>query len=116
MPFEVTPDIQAWVNGGRSNYGWAILPWPNGGDGWAVPMPESVNERERPQLRIYYTANAVTTIQITSITRGASTATVQFTGPASSSFTVLRSTSVNGTYSSIGTASSDGTGHASFTD
>jgi len=115
MSFEVTPDAQAWASGSRPNYGWAILPWNGGGDGWAVSMSESIDERERPQLRVYYSGVTAPT-HISSISRGASSATIQFTGPASTSFTVQRATVVTGPYSGIGPATTDGSGNATFTD
>ena len=110
--FDVTPDVQAWSSGARGNYGWAIMPWNGGGDGWAVSMSESTEERERPQLRVFYTPP----LRITSVSRGPSSATVHFTGPASTACTVLRATVVTGPYVGIGSASTDGTGSGTFTD
>lgn len=110
MSFEVTPDAQAWVSGIRPNYGWAILPWDGGGDGWAISMSESTNERERPQLRVYYTA-AVAPLRILSLQRGATTVTLKFSGVIGNSYSVLRAPAVTGPYSSIGsvTVQPDGT-------
>ncbi len=115
MSFEMTPDVQAWSGGVRPNLGWAILPWPGGGDGWGVSLSESVTERERPQLRVFYTP-AAPGIVIRSISRDATSATIQFSGTAGSTYTVLRSGTVNGTYSSVGTAVAQPDGSASFTD
>ncbi len=52
---DVTSDVQAWVSGTRTNYGWVGLPWPGGTDGWGVATSEVSVERNRPQLRVYYT-------------------------------------------------------------
>ena len=110
--FELTPDVQAWVNGTRPNYGWALLPWTGGTDGWGIATSENTTERDRPQLSIYYTPSLV----IRSITRGPTSATIQFIGPAGNVCTVRRALTVTGTYSSIGTATIQPDGTASFTD
>jgi hypothetical protein len=115
MSFEMTPDVSAWSSGSRANYGWAILPWTGGGDGWGVSLSESVTERERPQLRIYYTPGAPS-IVIRTISRSGASATIQFSGVAGNTYTILRSGTVNGTYTSVGTATAQPDGSASFTD
>ena len=115
MSFEMTPDVQAWSSGARSNLGWAILPWTGGGDGWGISLSESATERERPQLRVYYTP-AAPSIVIRSISRTGTSATIQFTGIAGNTYTILRSATVTGTYSSVGTALAQPDGSASFTD
>jgi hypothetical protein len=117
LEFDVTSDVQAWAAGSRPNYGWAFIPWPGGGNGWGFASSENVNIGWRPQLRIYFTGGTIVVpIHITSIARGPSTATIQFTGAASSSFTVLRSGTVNGTYTSAGPATTDGSGNGTFID
>ncbi len=58
--FDLTTDVQAWVNGTRANYGWAVLPWTDGGDGWGFDTAEATTARVRPQLRVYYTDNFLT--------------------------------------------------------
>lgn len=66
MSFEVTPDVAAWVRGQLPNYGWAILPWPGGADGWGLSMSEHPVVEERPRLRVYYrAATPITPLQIT---------------------------------------------------
>jgi hypothetical protein len=115
MSFEMTPDVAAWSSGVRANYGWAILPWTGGGDGWGVSLSETATERERPQLRIFYTPGAPSLV-IRSISRGISSATIQFTGAPSTQYTIVRSGTVNGTYVSIGTATTQPDGTGSFTD
>jgi hypothetical protein len=117
LTFDVTADVQAWGANVRPNYGWVFLPWPQGGNGWGWGTAEATAANARPQLRIYYTGGTVgTPIHITSIVRGASTATIQFTGGASTTFSVQRATVVNGSYTSIGSASTDGSGNGTFTD
>jgi hypothetical protein len=110
--FELTPDVQAWFDGSKPNYGWALLPWTNGTDGWSIVTSESGVERNRPQLRVFYTPSLV----IRSITRGPTSATIQFTGPAGLVCSVLRSGAVDGPYLSIGTATIQPDGTASFID
>ncbi len=112
MSFDVTPDVQAWANNTRPNYGWAILPWRNGGDGWAVSMSESLDERERPRLRVFYTPG----LMILSLTRNGANATLQFVGPAGVSCSVQRATSLNGPFTTLGTVSTQADGTAAFTD
>jgi hypothetical protein len=51
---DVTSDVQTWVSGTRTNYGWVGLPWPGGTDGWGIATSESSVQRNRPQLRVYY--------------------------------------------------------------
>jgi hypothetical protein len=114
MSFEVTPDAQAWASGVRPNYGWAILPWDGGGDGWVISTSESTDPRERPQFRVYYTY--VPTLRIGGITRGPGSATLQVTGPGSTLLSVRRAATVNGTYSVIGTFTTQPDGTGSYTD
>jgi len=53
--FDVTRDVQSWINAPAENNGWAILPWLNGSNGWAIQSSESQLVRERPQLSVFYT-------------------------------------------------------------
>jgi len=115
LSFELTPDVQTWVNGARPNYGWVILPWPGGGDGWGFGTSEQALEQNRPQLRVFYTPGAPS-IVIQSITRTATTATIQFSGVVGNVYTVLRAGTVAGTYTSIGTATVQPDGTGTFTD
>ena len=115
--FEITSDVQAWVNG-APNYGFAILPWTNGGDGWAIATAESATERDRPQLRIFYTpnTNVVVNIQIGSISRTSSSVTIQFTGAPSTTYSVQRTTTLGSGWGTIGSPTTSAGGAASFTD
>lgn len=109
---EITADVQAWASGVLANNGWAIMPWPNGNNGWAFNAADEARVDMHPLLRIYYSPAPV----ITSITRGATSATLNLTGPASTGFTVWRSTTVNGTYVNIGTGAFTGGGTGTFLD
>ncbi len=54
--FDVTADLQAWVDGSLDNYGWAALPWASGTDGWGVSSSEATVLQQRPTLRVYFSA------------------------------------------------------------
>jgi hypothetical protein len=114
---ELTADLQAWANG-TANYGWAVMPWPNGNNGWAFNSSEGSSvtaENTHPKLRVFFSPGAPPVV-IQTISRGPTSATIQLTGPASTGFTVLRSGTVTGTYTSIGTGTTQPDGTASFTD
>src|SRR6185295_252279 len=97
--FEVTTDVQAWANGTRPNYGWAILPWVNGSNGWFSRSSESVSlvdvnkpEAERPRLCVYYrvgTASAAPAMLAKPVV-SPTQIQVPFTGSAGMTYTVLR--------------------------
>lgn len=121
---EVTTDLQAWVNGERPNYGWVLLPFPNGSNAWisrsadfmSVVDPNNPNS-EHPRLRVYYTAGtgalpARLKALVTSLTQ----VQVPFTGTIGKTYTVQRAPAVTGPWSPLGTATTDGSGAATFTD
>ena len=116
--FEVTTDVQAWANGTRTNYGWAILPWPGGGDGWGISSSEAATERERPQLRVFFTASAgnVSAAVIQPLTVGPTQVQVTFTGTAGKVYSIHRAPAITGTWTPIGTATVAGNGIGTFTD
>ena len=122
--YEVTSDVQAWANGTRANYGWAILPWPNGSNGWGIRSSEWSNfvyplepERERPQLRVMFTAGVfVVPAVIQTLTVFPTQVQVPFTGTIGKTYTVERAPVVTGPFGSIGTATVTGGGTATFTD
>jgi hypothetical protein len=118
LTFDVTTDVQAWDNAARPNYGWVMIPWPAGGNGWGFATAENAATNSRPQLRVYYTGGSVvvTPIHIVSITGAPAAPTLHFTGPASSPATIYRSGTVDGTYTSIGTTTFLGDGTGSFPD
>jgi hypothetical protein len=50
----VTPDVQAWVNAGESNYGWVMPGWPARTDGTAFSSSKAPNPSSRPLLRVMW--------------------------------------------------------------
>ena len=117
LNFELTPDLQAWANGTRANYGWAILPWPLGANGWGIGTAEATTERERPQLRVYFTpgSGAVAATMLSPIVTPSSV-TVRFNGTIGSTYTVYRANTLTGTWTSLGTATVQGNGTATLND
>ena len=115
MSFDLTSDVQAWASGVRNNYGWAVLPWVNGGDGWGVSMAESATERERPRLRVFYTPPLPKVVLHMPAVSPASVV-VGFSGAPNQSYHVLRATTVIGPWTTNGTVSTDGSGTGTHTD
>ncbi|MEJ5237337.1 MAG: DNRLRE domain-containing protein [Limisphaera sp.] len=117
MSFEVTSDVQAWVNGLRPNHGWALLPWENGSDGWGISMSESAAENQRPRLRVYYTAPQIPetlVLQTPSVSQGR--ILLRFRGRPNTSYHILRAPSVHGPWSVLATATAGQDGLAAFED
>lgn len=52
--FDVTFDVQAWLDGTATNNGWSFLPWVGGSDGWAISSSETTLVTNRPKLTVYY--------------------------------------------------------------
>jgi uncharacterized protein affecting Mg2+/Co2+ transport len=116
LEYELTADVAAWANG-APNYGWAILPWVNGGDGWFFGTAENAKENYRPQLRVYYTPGVVTAqTHIGNVTRNGNAVACSFTGAPNTTYNVVRSGVVTGPYGFVSTASTDGSGNGSFND
>jgi hypothetical protein len=113
--FDLTADVQAWVAGVRPNYGWVILPWPNGGDGWGFDTSDATNEIQRPQLRVYYTPGPLP-IMIQSIQRTTTNVVLTVSGAAGSTYSLRRASTVDGAFSVIGSATIQGGGTGTFTD
>ncbi|PAY18553.1 hypothetical protein CKO51_15790 [Rhodopirellula sp. SM50] len=63
--WDVTSDVQAWVNGNLTNYGWLLEPWESGTDGWGFQSSEAANELERPRLEVVFTTAIDPEINIT---------------------------------------------------
>jgi len=114
MSFDVTSDVQNWANG-LSNNGWAILPWQDGGDGWFFGSAEASDERARPQLRIFYTPGAVQII-VKSVVPTPTSVTINFGGEVGATYSVQRAGDVAGTYTTLGSATVQSDGTATFTD
>jgi hypothetical protein len=116
--FDLTSDVQRWANG-TPNYGWAVLPWPYGGDGWAFYTADNATVATRPQLRVYYSLTAP--IMKTAVVTGTPPTSVQvtFEGEPGKTYEVLRSPAAAGTgvsWTKRGEATVDGNGNASFVD
>jgi hypothetical protein len=123
--YEVTADVQAWVNGSRVNYGWAILPWATGNNGWGFRSSEWSNfvypdepERERPRLRVFYTLNndVVGAPTLHSVTMSQDHIDVPFRGTVGKIYSVMRAPGATGPWLNIGSATVDSNGNASFRD
>lgn len=113
--FDVTADIQAWVTG-TPNYGWAILPLYLGGNGWGFNSSEW-DEVYRPRLKIYYTPGALPeNIVVQAPVFSAGQVQFKFTGNANRTYTIQRVGALGQTWSNAGTATTDGTGKATYTD
>jgi len=121
---EVTTDLQAWVNGERPNYGWALLPFPNGSNAWISRSAEFMSvvdplkpEAEHPRLRVYYTAGSgVFPARLRALVASPTQVQVPFTGSAGQTYTVQRAPAVTGPWTPLGTATVNGGGTGSFTD
>lgn len=50
LAINVTEDLQSWANG-TANYGWAMLPWAGGTNGWAFSPSEAAYDL-RPSLQV----------------------------------------------------------------
>ncbi len=108
----LTADVQAWANGTRPNYGWAILPWPNGGDGWGLCSSDNANPDWRPVLTVFYAPS----IHLGTPVLSGGKVVFPFSGVANQTYTVQRQGSLGGGWSNIGPATADATGAGSFTD
>jgi VCBS repeat-containing protein len=56
VDFEVTNDIQAWVDG-TPNFGWVALPWTSGTNGWFFYSSENTFDEQltpKPKLEVFY--------------------------------------------------------------
>ncbi|MDW8381365.1 MAG: DNRLRE domain-containing protein [Verrucomicrobiota bacterium] len=102
MSFEVTSDVAAWIRGIRPNYGWAILPWEGGSDGWGLSMSEHPVLEERPRLRVYYRAiSAPELLQITGWSRDGFLLILQLEGPAGASVRLQAAPQLAGPWSDV---------------
>lgn len=53
--WDVTADVQAWVNGDLDNNGWLFNFWDDGTDGWGFQSSDAAVEGERPRLEVVFT-------------------------------------------------------------
>jgi len=66
---DVTRDLQAWSNG-ATNFGWAILPWSNGTDGWEFNQSENATISNRPKLTVQWVPAATSSASFQQGTNG----------------------------------------------
>src|SRR5688500_2081359 len=102
----MTADVQNWSSGTRTNYGWVVVPWPGGGDGWGFGTAEQGLEQSRPRLRVYYTPGAVPP-QIVAFppTVTPTSVVIRFSGVRNTLYSIQRSATLTGQFTTIGTAS-----------
>ena len=112
--FDVTSDVQLWANG-TANYGWVMLPWAYGGDGWGVATAENSTVILRPQLRVYYSYTSA--IMLTPVVNPTNVQ-VKFAGEIGKTYTVVRRGTASGVggWTTLGTATVDEGGTATYTD
>ena len=108
--FDMTADVQLWANG-APNYGWVILPWPYGGDGWGIATAEYSSLDARPKLVIYYTA-----IRMLPPVVGPTSVQVKFAAEVGKTYTVLRAPALGAGWTELGTVAVPEGGIATFTD
>ncbi len=116
--FEMTPDVQAWVNGTLANNGWVLLPWPNGGDGWGFGSAEQANEWNRPQLRVFYSPGEALPDKalLQKPVHKGSSVELTFSGTAGRTYSVQRAEALGGAWATIGSTTVSTGGTAAFTD
>ncbi|HQL79491.1 MAG TPA: DNRLRE domain-containing protein [Verrucomicrobiota bacterium] len=117
--FEVTTDVQLFANG-TANYGWVVLPWPYGADGWAFYTADHGTLENHPQLRVYYTSTRPVMKTVVLTGSPATSAEVSFEGEPGKTYEVWRSPAVAGAGVSwttkVGEATPDVNGNASVVD
>lgn len=113
--YEVTTDVQSWVDGALANNGWVVMPWTGGTDGWGFGSSETTVEINRPQLRVYYTAAPPSVVMLPPAV-GASSVQINFNGAANEAYYVLRAPAVTGPWTTNGTATTSSNGSATYTD
>lgn len=122
--FDVTADVQAWADGVRQNFGWAILPWVGGANGWGNRSAEYYSfvdennpNRDHPRLRIYYTMSGVVMRALLQAPMVSATQMqIHFIGTPEKTYSVFRAPTPVGPWSEIGAATVGTDGHASFDD
>jgi hypothetical protein len=113
---DVTVDVQAWVSGIRTNYGWVGLPWPGGTDGWGIGTSEASAQRDRPQLRVFYTPVLAQPIALLEPIGSSTNFQVRFTGAVGATYTVQRAAALGKSWATLGAATVGPGGLATFND
>jgi hypothetical protein len=89
----------------------------DGGDGWFFGTANNGTAKNRPQLRVYYTPGVVVVAtHITSAARNGNSVALNFSGAPNTTYSIVRATTVHGSYGSVGQATTDGTGNGTYTD
>jgi len=115
LSFDLTPDVQTWAYG-SPNYGWVIMPWPNGADAWGIGTSEAAKAVDRPQLRVFYTTPGSGDISMLSPVRTSTQVQVRFTGIVGTAVTVQRTGVLGGAWTTLGSAVVDQDGIGTFID
>jgi len=113
--FDVTADVQAWATGTRPNHGWAILPWPGGGDGWAIELSESATVRDRPTLAVWYTLPPPS-LRLLPLQIQSGEIRLLLTGPPNTTVIVEAADAISGPWAPVGTVMIDTNGAGTFVD
>ncbi len=111
---EVTSAVQAWANGTLDDNGWVILPWDEGSNGWGFNSADSDPVDMRPQLRVYYTF--VPSVKMLTPVWSPGSVQLPFAGAPDTSYYMLRAPELTGPWTTNGSAMTDGSGNATYTD
>lgn len=115
--FLVTTDVQTWANNVRPNYGWAILPWEFGRDGFGIGSAEQPLESGRPRLRVYYTpGSGAVAANVLPPLHTQTSVEVRFTGTVGATYYIWRAGTLGSTWTELGSAQVGGDGVGTFTD
>jgi hypothetical protein len=109
---ELTADVQAWASGTAANYGWVILPWDEGSNGWAFNSAEAALTGSQPLLRVYFTFNRIV-LKTPIVSPGS--VQLPFTAQADGQYYMLRAPDITGPWTTNGSATVVG-GTATYTD
>jgi len=114
--FDLAPDVQAWTYGSRTNYGWVILPWPSGTDGWGIASSESTAQNDRPRLRVFYTTPGTGDISLLAPVRTTGQVQIGFSGIVGTACSVQRASTLGGPWTTLGSVVVGQNGIGTFTD
>jgi hypothetical protein len=92
------------------------LPWPSGTDGWGIATAEATLERNRPQLRVYYTPISSVPIALLQPICSPTRVQVRFTGAAGALCKVQRASEFGKAWTVLGTATVGPDGLGAFND
>ncbi len=115
---DLTADIQLFANG-TPNYGWVLMPWPYGGDGWFFYGSDNATVGYRPVLRVYYSLTRP--VMRGAVANGAppTSVAVTFEAEPGKTYDVMRSPAVAApglSWTKVGVATANVNGFATYTD